>query len=393
MSIIQALVYESQLTENSDKYCRQLPCYNHLNRYETLQLNVSINATYTIMINADISICVDIYRDSFNTIFKLQNLVVDHLTMCFKKTKTFNATFNSMTKYILVVSTSFQSDWDKFSIRITGPKWISFFSTRITNNLSYNHAYIVSQIDRNSSSLCFTSCTSYMGYYTAFQLTVSATEEYYIGLKSELTSGVYVYQEKFRPFFPTENQMSNQGTAGLYVLKALTRYILVAYAPNVISSNQISINITGAESISLVPITITDTLSFSTPPQVQYASVLTEENPKWCRQDNCTEPSYYYELIQINVSTSDYYAILSNSSFNVLGYIYENTFDPKQPQNNLLYKDSNADIANEFLIRRIFNISTKYLLVVTTAQPNMVTLFSISVISDHPATLISGKDQ
>ncbi|CAF1642009.1 unnamed protein product, partial [Adineta ricciae] len=79
--------------------------------------------------------------------------------------------------------------------------------------------------------------------------------------------------------------------------------------------------------------------------------------------------SYYYEAFEIKVIENRYYKIWSNSTIDTSGFIYEDRFDPLNPENDLLDKndDGGSDLQFQFEIP-LYN-GTKYILVVTTYHP------------------------
>jgi hypothetical protein len=130
--------------------------------------------------------------------------------------------------------------------------------------------------------------------------------------------------------------------------------------------------------------------------QTQYSSVLTTSNQAYCPRSSCEGPYYYYKAIDISVSSTGYYIIVSNNSMDTYGYLYTNTFDPtfSDAPSIAIDNDSGGNGQFRFLIQLQAMVS--YILVVTTSEPNITGSFTITgigltSISFGPAN-ISGKN-
>lgn len=111
----------------------------------------------------------------------------------------------------------------------------------------------------------------------------------------------------------------------------------------------------------------------------QYSSDLNSNSSMFARDDYGKIRSYYYEAIEVNVSTSGYYSIKSNSSINTYGILYTNNFDPYVVNINRQSTDDNSGGNNQFAITFRLENSTKYFLIVTTSTPNVKGAFSVIV--------------
>jgi hypothetical protein len=95
---------------------------------------------------------------------------------------------------------------------------------------------------------------------------------------------------------------------------------------------------------------------------------LTTNNPTYDRFGDSDK--YHYEAIKISVPVTDGYYIGSNSSIDTYGYIYLNSFNPLNTEENLIIGDDDNGDDSQFLIEMEF-ISTKtYILVVTAYDQN-----------------------
>jgi hypothetical protein len=64
-----------------------------------------------------------------------------------------------------------------------------------------------------------------------------------------------------------------------------------------------------------------------------HSVVLDEESPTYLRnQDEMS--NYYYEAIRMNVTETGEYTLFAESDIDTYGYIYIDTFDPKNPSTN-----------------------------------------------------------
>ena len=107
-----------------------------------------------------------------------------------------------------------------------------------------------------------------------------------------------------------------------------------------------------------------------------YLSELTADSQTYSR--DCRISNYYYETIQVNVNETAYYSIESNSSVDTFGYIYEDSFNPFNPSENLL-SQSNDQCNDQFKLVTNLQVSSTYVLVVTTFGPNVTGEISIIV--------------
>ena len=98
---------------------------------------------------------------------------------------------------------------------------------------------------------------------------------------------------------------------------------------------------------------------------------------------HCNSEKFYYEALEIFVSETYYYTILSdcNNNTNLYGYIYENNFNPLAPHENLLAEnDDISKTSHQFKFRISLYVNTTYILVVTTYSPEDIGEFKINFI-------------
>ncbi len=100
----------------------------------------------------------------------------------------------------------------------------------------------------------------------------------------------------------------------------------------------------------------------------------------------CKSSDVYYEAIQINVITSDFYSFSSNSDFDAFGYFYEDYFDPFDTRKNFILKDDDGCINSQFVFVPYLQSNSTYVLVVTTYRSDTIGTFSIIASGAHNVT-------
>ncbi|CAF3662759.1 unnamed protein product, partial [Adineta steineri] len=110
-----------------------------------------------------------------------------------------------------------------------------------------------------------------------------------------------------------------------------------------------------------------------------YSSVLTSNHPIYPRT-GCDFS--YYEAIKIRVYKNGHYSFNSISNINTYGYMYAKDFFPFIPSINLIAKDDGSSSNSQFNISIPLQISTEYILVVTTY--NLIETGSFSIHMSGP---------
>ena len=108
-----------------------------------------------------------------------------------------------------------------------------------------------------------------------------------------------------------------------------------------------------------------------------YSSALTANHSQYHRY-NGQSAHYFYEAIEVKVSSSDNITFISNSPTDMYGCIYNNTFDPSNSSLNLLQFNDDGGGNLQFLLKVAFEANSVYILVVTTYSPNVMTTFSVT---------------
>jgi hypothetical protein len=113
--------------------------------------------------------------------------------------------------------------------------------------------------------------------------------------------------------------------------------------------------------------------------------MLTADTQTYTRE--CGRSSYYYETIEVNVQETGNYSFGSISNIQTYGYIYEDSFDPFNPTQNLLSQDGYGCGMYKFQFTTWLQVNTTYVLVVTTFFPNVQGNFSVHVIGPNNVSL------
>ncbi len=106
-----------------------------------------------------------------------------------------------------------------------------------------------------------------------------------------------------------------------------------------------------------------------------YSSKLTVSTQTYSRE--CSNSKYYYETIQVHVEETGNYSFTSISSIKTYGYIYNNSFNPFNPNENLLSDNDVKCDKYQFQLKVYLQINVTYILVVTTFSPKEIGNFSV----------------
>ncbi len=125
----------------------------------------------------------------------------------------------------------------------------------------------------------------------------------------------------------------------------------------------------------------------------QYSGALTTSSLTFTR--NGASGIFYYKSIQIAAIVTGTYSFICNSTDETIGYLYNNTFDPTNPNLNLLTQDYGSGRDFQFQITFLLQTGVTYFLVVTTYAPGVTTDFFIiisgpAIVQLHDAPLTTG---
>ncbi|CAF4173405.1 unnamed protein product, partial [Adineta steineri] len=245
-----------------------------------------------------------------------------------------------------------------------------------------------------NSSMYSPSCSSRSSYYEAIQVNVHRSGLYTFLSKSNMTTYGSIYKDHFNPSNPLENRLDKSfagcdrrqlslrltlGTSVTYIL------VVTTFSPNV--TGDFSIFISGPNNVDLKNISTRSVIQipYSSAVQSNYSSELNMSSQTYSR--DCGKSKYYYQTIRVNVVETGYYALSSLSSMDTFGDIYKDDFNPMNPFENLLSQDFWKCIWNDFTLVAKLHSGTTYILVVTTASPNVTGNFFIAMSGPNNITL------
>lgn len=111
---------------------------------------------------------------------------------------------------------------------------------------------------------------------------------------------------------------------------------------------------------------------------------------------------FYYQALQLNISTTGSYVFESRSQIDTMGFLYENSFDPSDPLINLVTDDDDGgELDLQFRVEAYLQATNKvYILVVTTHRqyttggillsasgPTVVGFSSITPVTSRPIVI------
>jgi hypothetical protein len=81
----------------------------------------------------------------------------------------------------------------------------------------------------------------------------------------------------------------------------------------------------------------------------------------------------------VSTNTSGTYTFASRSSLDTYGYLYQGSFDPSDPSQNLMTSNDDSGGKRQFLFSSYLSAGSSYILIITTAGMDVVGDFSIRV--------------
>ena len=109
-----------------------------------------------------------------------------------------------------------------------------------------------------------------------------------------------------------------------------------------------------------------------------YSGSLTSSSPMFTRPEIFLG-YYYYQANQVAIACSGNYSFISNSSVNMYGYLYLDSFDPSNPAKNLISSDGGSAIDRQFRLSVHLIKEFVYLLIVTTYNHYVTAGFSVII--------------
>ena len=124
--------------------------------------------------------------------------------------------------------------------------------------------------------------------------------------------------------------------------------------------------------------------------QTNYSSNLSVNSHRCHRLKDCRLLNYYCEIIEIHTKEEGDYTIISHSTKNLFGYIYENNFTLFDLNINAIESDDDSHYNSQFKISLYRQANSSFILIVTTAQALEQGDFSIIV---HGPSTVSIRPQ
>jgi hypothetical protein len=99
----------------------------------------------------------------------------------------------------------------------------------------------------------------------------------------------------------------------------------------------------------------------------------------YCKSTNCESRDYFYELVGLTVAMDAHFLITSDSGIDTVGYIYLGSFDPENPDTNMISFDHNSGERRKFAIVALLECVKNYTFLITTFSRYQTGPFSITV--------------
>ena len=110
--------------------------------------------------------------------------------------------------------------------------------------------------------------------------------------------------------------------------------------------------------------------------QSTYESELSATTDRYSR-DQCQSSNYYYQALEMKIETSGIYRFQMNNANRMLGYLYQDTFNPLDPSINLLSESGRECNGYQLWMNTSLLSNTTYILVATTDVPGRTGEFTI----------------
>ncbi|CAF1591027.1 unnamed protein product [Rotaria magnacalcarata] len=385
--------------------------------YQAIEVSVQTSGMYTLTSDSKLDTIGYFYHDSFDPSVPENNLItVDDDSGDISLQFGLEVYLQAGNKYILVVTTHETQETGDFSVLTNGPGPIeltSFTPSTIQPVLaSTTAAPILSALSGELSPAAgvFNRPDSYdegTQYYQAIEVSVQTSGMYTLTSDSEIDTFGYFYHDSFDPSLPENNLITADDDSGdislqfgleVY-LQAGNKYILVVTTHGMYETGDFSILTHGPDHVELNPFTPSTSqplIAVTTPAVVSsaFSSELPFNNLKFARLDYDGEvtdnASYYYQAIEVVVSTSGMYTFNSHSDFDTMGYLYDTSFDSSKPTEKLIIEDDDSgDEIHQFGFKLFLEAEHTYILVVTTHLEEQTGSFSVSMTGPASAVLRS----
>ncbi|CAF1246345.1 unnamed protein product [Adineta ricciae] len=376
--------YSSSLTTSSQSYNRLEQSSESVNYYQAIEISVSVTGVYTIGIDSSMDTYGYLYNNTFDSVDPNRNLLL------FDDDSGGNGQFmlkyalQATQKYILIATTYDEKITGEFSVTSLGPSTILFSSVNSTVIRSEYSSYLAMYSEHFTRP--FTE-GQYKYFYTIIETHVSMTRTYRIRSSGLVDTFAYLYLGTFDPALPTQNLVFFDNDSGgnrqfmlTCLLQTITKYLLVVTTANQQNTGSFSIIGLGEGPINFAPLNISNS---SANVESMYSSSLTNDSHLFCRENTCSEATYYYQAVELNISITGTYILFSSSGMDTVGYLYQDVFNASSVQSNLInFNDDGSIYINQFMLQVVLEAMTKYILVVTTYNEYDTGSFSIVVLGD-----------
>ncbi|CAM4969716.1 unnamed protein product [Rotaria socialis] len=399
----------SALTVNNPIYDRRgdgnSSCY-----YDTFDLSVSMAGIYYIGSNSAMDTYGSLYNGSFIPNRPDLNLIVNNDDSNGGTQFGFAVSLQPHARYTLVATTFADFETGRYTVAVSGLQRVTLIRTTIigttpvapaTTDSSQTFPTIILNILNTSASSILTSdnpaytrpdASNGSYYYDTFSLMVPMGGNYDIGSNSVLDTAGSLYDGDFVPDHPDLNIVKYNDDSGgssqfrLEVfLQAHVKYTLVITTFNERTTGPYTLIVSGLMLVSLIRttgiavthMTRTTTDRFSTAQTTNAYminttawSTLSLANPKYARPDTLNS-TYYYDTFNVMTTVAGLYTIVSNSSIDTYGFLYNGSFFPNSPTRNLVISDDESGGNSQFQLRVYLQSYAQYVLVVTTFYENV----------------------
>lgn len=108
-----------------------------------------------------------------------------------------------------------------------------------------------------------------------------------------------------------------------------------------------------------------------------YSSTLSASSSIFTRSGS--SGTFYFEAVQVTVTTGGTYTFQSGSGMDDYGYLYQGSFSSSSPGNNIITSDDDSGGSNRFRFSQSLQAGTTYILVITTYGSGSVGSISVTV--------------
>ncbi|UJR06796.1 hypothetical protein I4U23_011083 [Adineta vaga] len=413
--------YSSALTVNSGKFSRVgnygfTSDYNFSSNYsstsnyyyETIEINVYISGYYRLTSLSDFDSYGYLYKWSFDPLNPSRNLLAQDDDGGNNRQFAISMFLEGGVSYILVFTTYSEGQLGSYKVIASGPSYVRFIRMNTNYSTITTSTVIKPDIIITTYSNALTqNSTTYPGtykYYQEIQISVLTSGYYNLSSLSNIDSVGCLYRNPFIPSNLTLNQLvcnDDYNGSQFQITKFLqvgVLYTLVFTTFHENSTGFFSVVASGPNYIQFVSLyPLQTTTMIPTNMGSMYSSALTRDSAKYSRfrgnvftadysvtSNYGSSSNFYYEAIRLNITKTGTHTIMSQSSIDTYGFIYQTYFDPIHPSINILAEDDESGGNNQFKITKTLRAGYSYILVVTTWVGGVTGPFSIVVNTQNP---------